>query len=100
MIASDTRWALLHEQHGAPPSLPDLIARMAPVDLLLIEGFRDHPHPKIEVHRPSLGLPPIWPGRTDIAAVACDAKLHCDRPLLDLNDPPAIAAWVLSRLPT
>ena len=69
MIATSRRWALLHENPGEEPDLAELLARLAPVDLVLIEGFKASPHPKIEVHRPSLGKPPIWPGRPDIVAV-------------------------------
>ena len=62
MITSQNRWALMHELRGTPePSLDELVARMSPVDLLLIEGFKRHPHPKIEIYRPSLGKPPLHP---------------------------------------
>jgi molybdopterin-guanine dinucleotide biosynthesis protein B len=99
MIASDRRWALLHEaETEAETGLDRLVARMQEVDLLLVEGFRSHPHAKLEVHRPSLGKPPIWPGRSDIAAVATDAPLAAAPPCLDLNDPPRIAEWIAGRL--
>jgi molybdopterin-guanine dinucleotide biosynthesis adapter protein len=65
----------------------------------VVEGFKANPHPKIEVHRPSLGKPPIWPGRTDIVAVACDAPPAVAAPhLLPLNDPAAVAEWALRHL--
>jgi len=96
LVAGGSRWALLHEVHGAEPGLPDLLRRLEPVDLVLVEGFKAHPYAKIEVHRPALGKPPIWPNQTDVAAVATDASpLACDRPLLALNDPRAIVAWTL-----
>ena len=96
LISSGVRWALMHEVHGEEPELPDLLARLSPVDLVLVEGFKAHPHAKIEVHRPALGRAPIWPGRTDIVAVAADAPLpDCDRPVLPLNDPAAIIDWML-----
>jgi len=96
LVASDTSWALLHEVHGPEPGLPDLLARLAPVDLVLVEGFKAHPFPKIEVHRPALGKPPIWPGQSDIVAVASDRALPgCERPLLALNDVAQIVAWAL-----
>jgi molybdopterin-guanine dinucleotide biosynthesis protein B len=95
LIASGRRWALLHENHGPEPDLEALLARLAPVDLVLVEGFKSSPHPKIEVHRPSLGKPPIWPDRPDIAAIASDEPLpNLDRPRLDLAEPAAIAAWI------
>lgn len=96
MIGSARRWALLHEVGGAEePELPELLARLAPVDLVLVEGFKANPHPKIEVFRPGLARAPLWPGRADIVAVACDAPPDeaCDRPLLPLNDPAAVVEW-------
>ncbi len=100
LIAAGRRWALLHENAGPEPDLADLLGRLAPVDLVLVEGFKASPHPKIEVHRPALGKPPIWPGRADIAAVASDAPLPgCDRPRLDLADPAAIADWIAATPP-
>jgi len=100
LVASAHRWALMRELHGADePSLEALIARMAPVDLLLVEGFKRHPHPKLEIHRPSNGKPLLCPEDPHIVAVASDVPL--DRiavPRLDLNDAPAIADFILSRL--
>lgn len=94
LVASGTRWALLHEVVGPEPSLPELLTRMQPVDLVLVEGYKGHPFPKLEVHRPALGKPPIWPGQADIVAVASDTPIESDRMWLPLNDPTAIAAWI------
>jgi molybdopterin-guanine dinucleotide biosynthesis protein B len=96
LVAAGTRWALLHEVVGPEPDLPDLLARLEPVDLVLVEGFKTHSFPKLEVHRPALGKPPIWPDQPDIAAVASDAPIACARTLLPLNEPAAIATWILS----
>ncbi len=94
MIASHMRWALLHEVTGPEPDLQALLARLSPVDLVLIEGFKENPHPKIEVFRSSLGKQPLWPGRPDIVAVASDVPpVGCDRTVLDLNQPLAIVDW-------
>ncbi len=92
LVASSRRWALLHEVSGDEPSLPELLAKLSPVDLVLVEGFKSHPFAKLEVHRPMLGKPPIWPEQpqdpTGIVAVAADAALlGCDRIVLSLNDP-------------
>jgi molybdopterin-guanine dinucleotide biosynthesis protein B len=96
LVATAHRWALLHEVAGQEPDLPALLARMAPVDLVLVEGFKTHEFPKLEVHRPALGKPPIWPDWPDVAAVATDAPLPgCERTVLALNDPEAIAAWIV-----
>jgi molybdopterin-guanine dinucleotide biosynthesis protein B len=96
LVASPARWALLHENAGAEPGLEALLERLAPVDLVLVEGMKAHAHPKIEVHRPAQGGAPIWPNAQDVVAVASDQTLAgCDRPLLPLNDPQAIARWIL-----
>jgi molybdopterin-guanine dinucleotide biosynthesis adapter protein len=104
LVVSGARWALLHEvpdteQGGHPepplPPLPALLGRLAPVDLVLVEGFKTHPYPKLEVHRPALGKPPIWPGQPDVMAVASDAPLSCDRTLLPLGEPARVAEWTL-----
>src|SRR5271165_988190 len=99
LIAGPRRWALLHEVAGEEPILPALLARLAPVDLVLVEGFKTHNFPKLEVHRPALGKPPIWPSEPDVVAVATDdAALACDRMVLPLDAPAAIADWMLSVL--
>ncbi len=98
MISSGRRWALMHELDGPEPALPELLARLAPVDLVVVEGFKANPHPKIEVFRPALGRPPIWPGRDDIVAIAADAALTADRPVLPLNEAATIADWAIGRL--
>jgi molybdopterin-guanine dinucleotide biosynthesis protein B len=96
LVAAGTRWALLHEVVGPEPSLPDLLTRMQPVDLVLVEGYKTHPFPKLEVYRPALGKPPIWPGQPDVVAVASDTTVSTNRRLLPLNDPAAIADWMLN----
>jgi molybdopterin-guanine dinucleotide biosynthesis adapter protein len=99
MVMTGRRWALLHEVVGPEPMLEQLLDRMEPVDLVLVEGFKTHRFPKIEVHRPVLAKPPIWPEQPDIVAVASDAPLPaCDRPRLPLNDPAITAEWVLNFL--
>jgi len=100
MVASSERWALMRELRGAPePSLETLIARMSPVDLLMIEGFKRHPHPKLEVHRPSNGKPLLCPDDPHIVAVASDVPLDgIAVPRLALDDVPAIADFIVRRL--
>jgi molybdopterin-guanine dinucleotide biosynthesis protein B len=97
LLLGDRRFALLHEFGDAEPGLEALLARMEPVDLVLIEGFRDHPIPKLEVYRPGLGLAPLWPARPEIVAVATDAagSPASRGPVwLDLNLPSQIASWI------
>lgn len=101
LIGSARRWALLHElENEAEPGLEALLGRLSPVDLVLVEGFKAHPHPKLEIFRPSLGKAPLWPGRDDIVALACDARpaQPCDRPMLPLNEPVAVVDWACRHL--
>ncbi|WP_142850025.1 molybdopterin-guanine dinucleotide biosynthesis protein B [Telmatospirillum sp. J64-1] len=99
LVASSSRWALLHElRDEEEPSVTELIGRMSPVDLLLIEGFKSHPHDKLEIHRPSVGKPPLWPHDPHVVAVASDEGLDgLGVPLFDLNDVDAIADFILKR---
>jgi len=97
MVASDRRWALMHELRSAPePPLDRLIAQMSPVDLILVEGFKRHPHPKIEICRPALGKPPFYPEDRFVVAVASDERLPgLPLPQLPLSDPAAIARFII-----
>lgn len=96
MLASSSRWTLMHELAGErEPALDALLERMTPVDLVLVEGFKACPHPKLEVHRPALGRPLLCSADPSIVAVASDSALDGLRvPLLPLADPPAIAAFI------
>ncbi|MEE2761776.1 MAG: molybdopterin-guanine dinucleotide biosynthesis protein B, partial [Pseudomonadota bacterium] len=77
IISSKTRWALMHELRGAAePTLTELINHMAPVDLYLVEGFKWEDHPKLEVHRPSVGKPVLQPDDASIHAIASDVVLE------------------------
>jgi molybdopterin-guanine dinucleotide biosynthesis adapter protein len=98
MVSSQDRWALMHELRGTPePSLEDLVRRMSPVDLLLVEGFKRYSFPKIEVYRRSLGKPLLHPEDPFVVAVASDEWLPELRlPCLRLSDVPAIATFVLA----
>lgn len=97
LVTSDQRWALLHEQRGATsPGLCGLLRRLSPCDLVLVEGFKRDPVPKIEVHRPSLNHSLLQPDDPWIVAVASDAALSepVAVPVLDLNDITALAGLV------
>jgi molybdopterin-guanine dinucleotide biosynthesis protein B len=99
LVASGRRWALMHElRDAAEPDLEELLARLAPVDLILIEGFKRHAHPKLEVHRPSVGKPFLAPDDRDIIAIASDAALdYAGLPLFSLDDFGGIADLVIER---
>ena len=89
----------MHERREAGDvSLDELLSRLAPCDLVLIEGFKQEPVPKLEVYRPENGKPPLFPGRPDIVAVASDAVLDSTLPTLPLNDIAAIADFVMTTL--
>jgi molybdopterin-guanine dinucleotide biosynthesis protein B len=97
LVATPGRWALIHEEPGAEPDLPALLGRLSPVDLVLVEGFRRYPFSKLEVYRPALGKPPLWPEWPGVAAVASDVPLpDCHRPVLPLGDSGRIAAWIVA----
>ena len=97
MISSQKRWALMHELRGAPePTFEELLRRMSRVDLILVEGFKRHRHPKIEVYRPSLGKPLLHPEDPLVVAIASDEVLPgITLPWLPLSDAGAIAAFIL-----
>lgn len=98
MISSVNRWALIHEHRNEPePGLDEIIRVMAPVDLLIVEGFKRHAHDKLEIHRAANGKPFLFPGDPHIVAIASDGGPvpGANRPLLDLNDTDAIAAFIL-----
>ena len=99
MVSSARRWALMHELRGdAEPSLDELVRRLGPVDVVIVEGFKRHPHPKLEVHRPSLGKPLLYPDDPHIVAIASDEPFAAPLPLLSLADPAAIAGFMLDHL--
>ncbi len=98
LVASASRWALMHEHRGAPePSADALIRHMTPVDLLLIEGFKREPHPKLEIYRQANGKPLLHPDDPHIVAVASDVPLpQSPLPVLSIDDIAGIAAFVIS----
>ncbi len=99
LLACGDRWALMHERRdGGEVGLGELLGRLAPCDLVLIEGFKQEPVPKLEVYRPENGKPPLFPERSDIVAVATDAALDTALPCLPLDDIESIADFVMTTL--
>ena len=99
LLSCHDRWALLHERRTkAEPTLAELLGNLSPCDLVLIEGFKQEPVPKLEVWRPENGKPPLFPGRADIVALATDADIVTDLPRMALNDAAAIADFVIAYL--
>jgi len=99
MLSSGKRWALMTELQGAPePPLADLLAQLAPADLVLVEGFKREAHPKIEAHRAATGQGLLAPNDPTIRAVASDSAPGTDRPVLNLDDTRAIADFIAAEL--
>ncbi|OED46265.1 molybdopterin-guanine dinucleotide biosynthesis protein B [Leisingera sp. S232] len=99
VLASPNRVAIMQELRGAgEPSFTELLSRLRPVDLILVEGFKREAHPKIEAYRTAAGQPLIAPDDPTIRAVASDVPLHLDRPVFDLNDTAAVADFIQSDL--
>ena len=99
LLASANRYALMHELRAeAEPSLETLLSKLAPVDLVLVEGYKRDAHPKVEAFRAVTGNSLIAPGDPTIRAVASDTPLDLDRPVFDLNDTVAIADFILSEV--
>ncbi len=96
MLVSAGRFALMRECPGDAPDLAALAARLAPVDLVLVEGFRSYDFPKIEVWREALGEPRLPAETRQVMAVASDVAVigGCVVPVLPLNAPVMVADWV------
>lgn len=105
LVTSDERWVLMHELRGAGElTLAETLARLSPCDLVLVEGYKAAPIPKLEVWRAATGKPVLYPGDPWIFAVATDTPEQLPsappgRPLLvtSLGDPAAIATLVCAR---
>jgi molybdopterin-guanine dinucleotide biosynthesis adapter protein len=97
IISSAKRWAILHELREEPEwDLGALVAKMSPVDLVVVEGFKRDAFPKLEIHRAANGKPVIYPEDPHIVAVASDVALpRTNIPVVDLNDIDAIADLLL-----
>jgi molybdopterin-guanine dinucleotide biosynthesis protein B len=99
LISTTERWALLTETPRGHASLDHLLAQLAPCDLVIVEGFKSEGQiPRIEVRRATVEDPPIYPSDPNVIAVAADFALECPLPVLDLNDPDRIAAFITQRL--
>jgi molybdopterin-guanine dinucleotide biosynthesis adapter protein len=95
LVSSGQRWALMHELRGtAEPRLPELLKKMSPVDLVVVEGFKSEPHRKIEVHRAANGKAMLFPDDPAIVGIATDGAVETALPVVHLDDIPAIAAMM------
>lgn len=100
VLATARRWAVIHELRGAAePSLDELLTRLSPADLVLVEGFKRSTHPKLEVHRRERATPLLAHEDPSIVAVASDMPLaDLSLPRFDLDDVAGIAAFILAEL--
>jgi molybdopterin-guanine dinucleotide biosynthesis protein B len=97
LVSSAQRWVVMHELHGAPePSLEEQIKRMSPCDLLLIEGYKRYPMPKLEIYRAANGKPLLHPEDPRVVAIARDVPLATTLPQFDVNDYDRIADFILA----
>lgn len=99
LVASSLRWALMHEHRGErEPTLEELLRQMTPVDLVLVEGFKRDPHPKLEVHRVALGKPLLCQDDPSFVAIASDRPVPgVALPRFALDDVAGIADFILAQ---
>ncbi|MBV8032005.1 MAG: molybdopterin-guanine dinucleotide biosynthesis protein B [Betaproteobacteria bacterium] len=99
LVTSSRRWVLMHELRGAhEPSFEEQARRLSPCDLVLVEGFKFAPIPKLEVWRKETGEGLLHPNDPHIVALATDAAVQAPLPVLPLNDDEAVAAFILRYL--
>ena len=99
LVTSSRRWVLMHELRGAQePSFDEQVRHLSPCDLLIVEGFKHAPIPKLEVWRTQTGEGLLHPQDPHIVAVASDAKIETKLPQLDLDDDAGIAEFIVRHL--
>lgn len=99
LVSSGKRWALMHELRGAPePTLEEQLKRFGPCDLVIVEGYKNEPIPKIEVHRREWAAPLLFKDNPHVVAVATDEPLDTALPQLPLEDAAAVARFVVEHL--
>lgn len=100
LLSSRNRWALMTELRGEPEAtLEEMLARLDPVDLVLIEGWKRDRHPKVEAHRAATGNPLIAPEDPTVRAIAADVPITVEgRPVFDLDDTAAIADFIAAEV--
>jgi molybdopterin-guanine dinucleotide biosynthesis adapter protein len=98
LVASGRRWALMHElREEAEPTIYDLLRRMSPVDLVLIEGFKTARHARIEVYRSEVGKPAFHPENEYVVGIVSDTPFPgAGRPVVDIDDVEAVVDLVLA----
>jgi molybdopterin-guanine dinucleotide biosynthesis protein B len=96
LVTSSRRWVLMHELRGdREPSFDEQVKHLSPCDVLLVEGFKFAPIPKLEVWREQTGEALLHPNDPHVVAVATDARIETKLPTLDLNDDAAVCAFIV-----
>jgi molybdopterin-guanine dinucleotide biosynthesis protein B len=96
LVSSSKRWALMHElRGGAEPSLQEQLKHLSPCDLVIVEGYKAEPIPKIEVHRRAGHTPLLYPDDPNVVAIATDEPLDTRLPQVDLDDAEALAHFII-----
>jgi molybdopterin-guanine dinucleotide biosynthesis protein B len=99
LISSSKRWALMHELRGAAePPLQEQLKHLSPCDLVIVEGYKSEPIPKIEVHRRAGHTPLLFPEDPHVVAVATDEPLDAKLPQLDVDDAESVARFIVQFL--
>jgi molybdopterin-guanine dinucleotide biosynthesis protein B len=99
LVTSSRRWVLMHELRGAAePPFEEQLKRLSPCDIVIVEGFKHAPIPKLEVWRRETGEALLHPNDPHIVAVASDTRVDTKLPVLDLNDDATIASFILAHL--
>jgi molybdopterin-guanine dinucleotide biosynthesis protein B len=99
LVTGGNRWVLMHELRGQPePAMEQLLKRFSPCDIVLVEGFKKEPIPKLEVHRGPSDRPLIYPNDPNVVAIATNEALDTILPQLDINHPEAVAYFIMKHL--
>ena len=99
LVTSSNRWALMHELRSAPePSLEAQLKHFSPCDVVIVEGWKHHTIPKIEVHRKLADKPLLFPDDKNVVAIATDEVLATDLPQFGLEDAEAVTAFMIAYL--
>jgi molybdopterin-guanine dinucleotide biosynthesis protein B len=99
MVSSSNRWALMHELRGdTEPTLEEQLAHFSPCDVVIVEGWKHHAIPKVEVHRKLAGVPLLFPSDQHVVAIATDEKLATALPQFGLEDAEALATFIIQHL--
>jgi len=99
LVSSSARWVLMHELRGAAEmGLQEQLKHLSPCDLVIVEGYKTAPIPKIEVHRSACPTPLLYPDDPHVVAVVTDEDLDTRLPQIALDDAPGVARFIVKFL--